>query len=262
MLLTAVDEQRVRRGIKARVARLIVRKAAVQRLAHGRVVVLIRQSFNLEVLIVLFTRFSVHKHHHRRDNVRPGGVGNIVAFEPVRRLGQVHHRAELRKRPVQALGARGHALRLLAGIFLRQLHHAHTVAALRHADVHLFVELLKKKLLKQRRVVHRKRQQNLLGRSAAHEIILLDERRKRLLPVVRRREQLIVLVKQTAVHIVQHRKARPRFALIIADDVGICHRPRRDELLLAERLHGAHTVAQGGGTLKFQPLGGVLHLML
>ena len=39
--------------------------------------------------------------------------------------------------------------RLFARVFLRKLYKAHVVAALRRADTHLFVQILKQKLLKQ-----------------------------------------------------------------------------------------------------------------
>ena len=151
------------------------------------------------------------------------------------------------------------ALGLLARIFVRQLHELDVVAALRPIDAHLFAEILLQKLCKQLRVLHLAWQEDLLRRAAARQIILLDQRRDRLLRRLRRRQDLIVLVQQVSVHKMQHGKAGLRLALIIADDVGVRHRPGRDKLLLAERLDGLQPVAQHRRLLKFQPLRRGLH---
>ena len=49
----------IRRLIKARICLLVVHKTAVHHLCHGRIVVLILQTFHLESLILFFIRFSV-----------------------------------------------------------------------------------------------------------------------------------------------------------------------------------------------------------
>ena len=108
--------------------------------------------------------------------------------------------------------------------------------------------------------LHRLRQQNHLLRRAAGKIILLDERAHRVLFFVRRLQNLVVLVEQIAVYIVQHREACLRLALIIADDVGICHRTRGHKLLLPERFHRTQPVAQQRRLFKVQRLCAGEHL--
>ena len=49
--------------------------------------------------------------------------------------------------------------------------------------------------------------------------------------------------------------------ITIADDIGVGHGPGGDELLLAQGRDGGKLVAQGGGALKGQVLGGLLHLL-
>ena len=48
----------------------------------------------------------------------------------------------------------------------------------------------------------------------------------------------------------QNCEAGPRFVLVIADHVGIGHRPGSHKLLFAEGFDGAQPVAQGRGKLK------------
>ena len=55
-------------------------------------------------------------------------------------------------------------------------------------------------------------------------------------------------------------KAGPRFVLIVANDVGVGHRPGCDELLFTERFHGPQPVAQRGCQLKLQLVRRSLHL--
>lgn len=124
----------------------------------------------------------------------------------------------------------------------------------------LLLQVLIQKLLEKRRVFHRLRQQNHLRRRAAGKIILLDERAHCVFFLVRRLQNLIVLVKQISIHIVQHRKARLRLALIIADDVGICHRTCGHKLLLSERLHCAQPISQQRRLFKIERLCAGKHL--
>ncbi len=126
------------------------------------------------------------------------------------------------------------ALGLFARILVRQLYELHIIAALRPIDAHLLAEILLQELREQLRVLHLTRQKDLLRRRAAHHIILLHERRYGILRRLRRCQDLIVLVQQVAVHKMQHGKARLRLALVIADHVGVRHRPGGHKLLLAK----------------------------
>ena len=56
---STVNQQEIRRLIKARIFLLVLHKTAVHHLCHGRIVVLILQTFHLESLILFFIRFSV-----------------------------------------------------------------------------------------------------------------------------------------------------------------------------------------------------------
>ena len=177
----------------------------------------------------------------------------------MQRLAPPEHPLQQPQRAMLPLLLVRDALGLLARIFVRQLHELDVVAALRPIDAHLFAEILLQKLREQLRVLHLAWQEDLLRRAAARQIILLDQRRDRLLRRLRRRQDLIVLVQQVPVHKMQHGKAGLRLALIIADDVGVRHRPGRDKLLLAERLDGLQPVTQHRSLLKFQPLCRGLH---
>ena len=60
----------------------------------------------------------------------------------------------------------------------------------------------------------------------------------------------------------KHGKARFGLRLIPADHIRVRHRSGRDKLALAERCNRLHPVAQLRRSLKFQSLGGSLHLTL
>ena len=112
---------------------------------HGRVVVLIGQALDLEALIGRFERLSILKDDHGGDNIRPGQVGDVVGFHPVRGIRQVEHIGQHAERAGAALRLGGDALGFFAGVFLRQLDQTDVVAALRHADKDLFVQFLLQK---------------------------------------------------------------------------------------------------------------------
>ena len=260
VLDAAVDEQHVRALCEARILLDIVRQPPQQDLMHGRVVVLIGQALDLEALIGRFERLSILKDDHGGDNIRPGQVGDVVGFHPVRGIRQVEHIGQHAERAGAALRLGGDALGFFAGVFLRQLDQTDVVAALRHTDEDLLAQLLLQKCGEQLRVLHLKRRQNDLGRRAADEIKLLDKRRDGLLRIIRRRKDLVFLIEQASVYIMQDCKAGPRFVLIVADDVGVGHRPGRDELLFAKGFHGPQPVAQRRRQLKLQLVRRGLHL--
>ena len=122
------------------------------------------------------------------------------------------------------------------------------------------MQILKQQLCKKFAVVHCARKQNHLRRRAASQVVLLDKRGNRVGHIVADRQNLIVLVKKIPVHIVQNGEARLGLGLIVANHVGVGHRPGRDELALAERLYGLHPVAQLGSLFKLQILRRLLHL--
>ena len=252
MLHAAVDQKCVRTLGKTRVARKIMRKAPLEHLTHGCIVILIAQPLDPKALIILFAGLSVCEDHHGRHDVRPGGVGNVIRFQPRGRLRKAEHSLQHAQNACRALSLGGDALGLLAGIFLRQLDHAHAVAANRPADVHLLLKLLMQKLLKQRCVLHLTGEQDLLRRRAAGKIILLDKRGDSLLRIVGRLEDLIVLVQKISVYIMQDRKASLSLALVVADHIGARHRSGGHELTLPKRLNGEQTVTQRRRTLKVQ----------
>ena len=250
MLDAAVDQQHVRVLGKARVLLDVMRQPAQQHLMHGRVIVLIGQALDAEALIGGFERPAVLKNDHGRDDIRPGQVGNIIGLHPVRDIRQMEHIGQRTERASAALGSGCDALGLLARVFMRKLDQPDIVAALRHPDEDLFVQLLLQKGGKQLRVLQLKRRKNDLGRCAARKIELLDEGGDGLLRVVRRGKDLIFFVEQASAYIMQNCEAGPRFVLVIADHVGIGHRPGGHKLLFAEGFNGAQPVAQGRGKLK------------
>ena len=237
-------------------------EAAAEHLPHGGVVVLIRQAAHLKALVIALFRLAVLEDCHGGDDVRPRDVRDIIGLEAAWRFAQTEHALQQHERAAQALCLRGSALGLLAGILLRQLHEPAAIAALRRADEHMLAELLQQKLLEQRGIVHLRREENAARRGLARQIVLLDERRQRVVRLLRHRQDLIVLIHQIALDKVQHCKAGLRLRLVPADDVGVRHRARRDELLLPEQLNGAQTVAVFRRALKAQLLGCSLHLLL
>ena len=162
----------------------------------------------------------------------------------------MEHIGQRTERAGAALGSGCDALGLLARIFMGKFDQTHIIAALRHADKDLFVQFLLQKSREQLRVLQLKRRKNDLGRCAARKIELLDEGGDGLLRVVRRGKDLIFLVEQASAYIMQDCEAGPRFVLVIADHVGIGHRPGGHKLLFAEGFDGAQPVAQGRGKLK------------
>ena len=260
VLHAAVDQQRVRAVGKPGVARQKMCEPALQHLLHRRIIVLIAQALDLEVLVVLLARPPVHIDDHRGHDIRACRVGDVIRLQPLRRLWKPQHSLHQRQDARRAFGLGRDALRLLAGIFLRQLHEPHAVAANRLADMHLLFQLLIQELFEKRRVVHLDRKENFLRSRASRQIILLDEGRDGLLRVVRRRKNFIVLVEQIAVYIVQHREAALCLALIVADHVGARHGACRNELTLTERFDRKQAVAQRGGAFKIERFSGRLHL--
>ena len=80
--LAAVHQQQVRQGGKVLVSLQIPPEPALQHLLHGPQVVGVVQSLYLEPAIVPLQGPSVREHHHGGHHVLPGGVGNIVGFQP------------------------------------------------------------------------------------------------------------------------------------------------------------------------------------
>ena len=256
----AVNQQQIRRGIKALVYRLEMDKASLHHLIHGGIVVLIFKPLHLEALIVALFWLPILEHHHTGHNVRAGDIGNIEGLDaPGGRNPQ--HFSQQRQYGAVALLLVGDPSGLLQRIFAGQLHQAGIVPPLGHPKLGGAAKLLLHQRRKQLPILQRKRQQHVLGGKAPAEVKLLHQAGNRLLLVVRGGKHLIFLVQQIAAAEMQHRKAGLHFRLSIAHHVRIRQRPRRHQLLLPQGFHRAQPVTEGSRQFKFQIICRRQHLL-
>ena len=106
------------------------------------------------------------------------------------------------------------------------------------------------------------RKQNGFRHRIALCIILLDERGKHLGRVTLGDvEERVFLILQRAAAVMQHADTRAGLSLHKGDNIQFRERTRDNMLPGAQLLDGTQTVAQNGGTLELQFLGGFVHLL-
>ena len=106
------------------------------------------------------------------------------------------------------------------------------------------------------------REQNGFRHRIALCIILLDERGKHLGRVALGDvEERVFLILQRAAAVMQHADTRAGLSLHKGDNIQFRERTRDNVLSGAQLLDGTQTVAQDGGTLELQFLGGFVHLL-
>ena len=111
-----------------------ITQPAPQRLLHRREIVRPFDGLDVEVPIVALLRPAFDEHDHRGDRIRSLDVRDVVALDPVRRVGQVERRRELGERR----GRRGFGrllmdqerAQVLLGVLLHQLQVVDAVTAL------------------------------------------------------------------------------------------------------------------------------------
>ena len=85
---TAVEQNQIgepAETLAAVFAFFIFCKAPFEHFVHGAVIIIAGKRLNFKAFVGAFQRFAVLEHNHTGDTVLPGGMGNIVRFNIIRR---------------------------------------------------------------------------------------------------------------------------------------------------------------------------------
>ena len=241
---------------------------------HRGDVVLAVDAADDEAAVLRLAGEAVLEDHHRRDDLGALEVGDVVALDAQRHLVEREGLLDLLERTVaggEVAGALGLVEReRLQGVVGDRLLQVALVAALRHPDGHLAAAPLAEQLLHDV-VVGRQRGHQDLARDRVAGVLDSDA------AVELEQEVLHQLGGAALVGAVGHPAALAADApatdvedlhrhlervLGERDDVGVGAVAQHDRLLLQGAVEGAEVVAQAGGLLEVERLGGGVHLPL